>query len=56
VFFHSGMPIEKLHGEMKSKGVLVGREFPPFNDWCRISTGTLEEMERFNTALRSVYA
>jgi histidinol-phosphate aminotransferase len=56
VFFHSGMPIEKLHGEMKSKGVLVGREFPPFNDWCRISTGTFEEMERFNTALRSVYA
>ncbi|GIS06597.1 MAG: hypothetical protein CM15mP109_13530 [Candidatus Dadabacteria bacterium] len=32
---------------MLEKGVRVGRPFPPFYDWCRISTGTSEEVDRF---------
>jgi histidinol-phosphate aminotransferase len=39
---------------MLEKGVIIGRPFPPLNDWCRISTGTLEEVEFFNKALLEV--
>ena len=56
VFFHSGRHIEKLHADMLKEGVMVGRAFPPYEDWCRVSTGTLEEMERFTKALKSVMA
>ncbi|MAJ51116.1 MAG: aminotransferase [Flammeovirgaceae bacterium] len=54
VFFKSGRKIEKLQKQMLEKGIMVGRPFPPFNDWCRISTGTLEEVIRFNDALKKV--
>ena len=55
VFFHSGRPISELHSAMLDKGVRIGRPFPPFFDWCRISTGTMEEMELFSNALISIY-
>ncbi len=54
IFFKSGMDIQQLNTKMKSEGVLVGRPFPPFLDWCRISTGTLEEVDMFNDALKKV--
>ncbi len=41
---------------MLEKGVMIGRAFPPFYDWCRISTGTIEEVQAFNKALISVYS
>ena len=44
VFFESKMHIDELSKKMLEKGVIVGRPFPPFYDWCRISTGTSEEM------------
>ncbi|MDH5598465.1 MAG: aminotransferase class I/II-fold pyridoxal phosphate-dependent enzyme, partial [Cyclobacteriaceae bacterium] len=43
VFFHTGRNITALMEAMKNEGVLIGRPFPPFTDWCRISTGTIEE-------------
>ncbi|MBQ0734390.1 pyridoxal phosphate-dependent aminotransferase [Aquimarina celericrescens] len=55
IFFKSGKDIRTLHKEMMNKGVLIGRPFPPFFDWCRISTGTIEEVISFNKALSSVY-
>ena len=54
VFFKSGMNIIKLQKKMLEKGIIVGRPFPPFNNWCRISTGTPEEVIRFNYALKGV--
>jgi histidinol-phosphate aminotransferase len=30
---------------MMAKGFRVGRAFPPYNDWCRISIGTPDEMK-----------
>lgn len=54
VFFQSGREIISLNGAMRKEGVIVGRPFPPFTDWCRISTGTLEETEKFAAALRRV--
>lgn len=54
VFFKSGMHIKELGEKMLSKGVNIGRPFPPFYDWCRISTGTPEEVNLFSTALKQV--
>jgi histidinol-phosphate aminotransferase len=55
IFFKSGKDIRTLHKEMLEKGVLIGRPFPPFFDWCRISTGTIEEVTLFTQALASLY-
>ncbi|MBL7472611.1 pyridoxal phosphate-dependent aminotransferase [Robertkochia sediminum] len=55
VFFHSGRPIHELHRAMLEQGVQIGRPFPPFTDWCRISTGTAEEVTAFTKALKKVY-
>ncbi|WP_235298870.1 pyridoxal phosphate-dependent aminotransferase [Portibacter marinus] len=56
VFFKSGMDIVKLNEKMRSKGVLVGRPFPPFTDWCRISTGKTEDVEQFCSTIKNVLA
>lgn len=56
VFFRTGKDIVSLNKEMRDNGVLVGRPFPPFMDWCRISTGKMEDMERFGAALKKVLA
>ena len=55
VFFHSGRPINELHRAMMEQGIQIGRPFPPYNDWCRISTGTMEEVNLFSEALKKVY-
>jgi len=54
VFFHTGRPITDLIKEMRDKNVYIGRPFPPLFDWCRISTGTMNDMKSFGTALKSV--
>lgn len=56
IFFKSGRDINTLGKQMLDKGVRIGRAFPPFYDWCRISTGTLEEVKAFNNAIISVYS
>ena len=55
VFFESKRHIDDLSKEMLAKGVRVGRPFPPFYDWCRISTGTSQEVDRFVSAMLEVY-
>ena len=56
VFFESKKHIDQLSAEMLEKGVRVGRPFPPFYDWCRISTGTSEEVDRFIESMLEVYS
>jgi histidinol-phosphate aminotransferase len=56
VFFHTGQPIAQVAKTFADRGVEVGRAFPPFNDWCRISTGTLEEVEVFTTIAKDVFS
>lgn len=51
VFFHAKQDVKKLAENMLAKEVIIGRPFPPFDDWCRISTGTLEEVAFFNKVL-----
>ncbi len=47
IFFHIGKPITEFQPAMEKKGVLVGRPFPPYTDWCRLSMATPDEMGRF---------
>jgi len=55
VFFRSGRDIRELGPAMLQKGVRIGRPFPPFYDWCRVSTGTIEEVEVFRKGMLEVY-
>ncbi len=55
VFFESKKHIDVLSKEMLDNGVIVGRPFPPFYDWCRVSTGTSQEVDKFVSAMLSVY-
>ncbi|MBN3518850.1 histidinol-phosphate aminotransferase family protein [Algoriphagus lutimaris] len=54
VFFHTGRDIVELNKQMADKGFIIGRPFPPLTDWCRISTGTIEEVALYNQAIREV--
>jgi histidinol-phosphate aminotransferase len=54
VFFHTGRPVQQLIGKMADKGVQVGRPFPPLTDWCRISTGKSEDLQKFGEALKQI--
>jgi histidinol-phosphate aminotransferase len=51
VFFKTGMPVEKVQSAMMAKGFRIGRAFPPYTDWCRISIGTPDEMKGCVAAL-----
>ena len=54
VFFKTGRPISEMITAMRKHNVLIGSPFPPFYEWVRISTGTMEDMQRFDQALRKV--
>ncbi len=54
VFFKSGRHISELQKQMLAEKVMIGRPFPPFYDWARISTGTIADVERFGDALKKV--
>ena len=51
IFFHTGIPIEQFQEKMLAKGFRVGRPFPPYLDWCRLSLSTPENMHLFCKAL-----
>jgi histidinol-phosphate aminotransferase len=47
LFVNTGMPASKFREACAEHNVLVGRDFPPYQDeWMRISLGTMDEMER----------
>jgi histidinol-phosphate aminotransferase len=54
VFFHAGMPVEQVQKGMLAKGFMIGRAFPPYTDWVRISIGTPDEMRAVAAALPDV--
>ena len=54
VFFETGKDINALNAAMLKEQVQVGRAFLPYTNWCRVSTGTMEEMQRFGTALKKL--
>jgi histidinol-phosphate aminotransferase len=54
VFFDTGMPVEKVQTAMMTKGFMIGRAFPPYNTWARISIGTPDEMKRVAAVLPEI--
>ncbi len=54
VFFKTGMDISEFNKKMQEQGVRVGRSFPPYTNWCRISTGKLEDMDVLTKAIGDV--
>ncbi|WP_276392374.1 pyridoxal phosphate-dependent aminotransferase [Eudoraea chungangensis] len=54
VFFKTGIPITSFSEQMSAKNIIVGRPFPPLLNWARISTGRLEDVKSFTTALKTV--
>jgi len=56
VFFDTGMPLERFTAAMLERNILVGRLFPPYQSWCRITVGTDPETNAFLSALRAVTA
>jgi histidinol-phosphate aminotransferase len=54
VFFDTGMPLARFTELMKDRNILVGRLFPPYDTWCRITIGTEPEVAAFLDALHSV--
>lgn len=55
VFFKTGRNIREVISALQEEGVQVGRPFPPLMDWCRVSTGRLEEVAEFQKALMKVF-
>lgn len=49
-------PVQPVIDEFKKKGVLVGRPFPPMNQHLRVSIGTPQEMQRFTSGFREIFA
>ena len=55
-FFKTGVHIDEFSKYFKEKGILVGRPFPPYYDWCRISTGKVEDVSKFADTLKKYYS
>ena len=50
-----GRDVSPVAEEFRKRGVLVGRKFPPMNNWLRVSVGTEPEMARFLTAFKEIF-
>ncbi len=53
-FFHAGRPAAEVHKACEARGFLIGRAFPPYHDWVRVSIGTPDEMRAFVKVLPDV--
>jgi histidinol-phosphate aminotransferase len=56
VFFNTGKPLERFTELMHARNILVGRPFPPYDTWCRITIGTEPEVTAFLQALHAIPA
>ena len=53
VYFETSRPHAEVAAALKSAGVLIGRAFPPYDCWVRITIGLPEENRRAQAALRA---
>ena len=54
MFIKTDIDISDFQPAMEKHGVLVGRPFPPFTNWCRLSMAKPEEMQKFNEGFGKV--
>jgi histidinol-phosphate aminotransferase len=52
VFFDTGRPFAEFSQAMQKRGIQIGRPFPPYTTWARVSMGTVENMRAFAAAAR----
>jgi histidinol-phosphate aminotransferase len=52
IFFDAGRPHHEIAAALAAKGIAVGRVFPPYENWVRLSIGLPEE----NTFARQAVA
>ena len=55
VFVQTGLDVAEVGERMKQHSIWVGRPFEPLRDWCRISTGTEQAMDRWGAAMRAEF-
>ena len=53
VFFDAGRPQPTLAAAMRERGVDIGRAYPPYTNWARITIGLPPENRLAQTALRA---
>ena len=46
--------VAPLGPEFQKQGILIGRKFPPMNEWLRVSVGTEDEMNLFMKAFKEI--
>ena len=51
---HVRRQVQPVIDELRARGVLVGRPFPPMVEHLRVSVGTADEMRRFLTAFKEI--
>jgi histidinol-phosphate aminotransferase len=56
VFFDTGMPLTRFAALMAERDILVGRQFAPFDSWCRITIGTEAQVATFLRVLPAISA
>jgi histidinol-phosphate aminotransferase len=54
VFFNAGRPQPALATAFRSRGVEIGRAFPPYDNWARITIGRPEQNKRVQQQLREL--
>lgn len=54
VFFETGMPHENFASSLLRDGIDIGRSFPPYDLWARISIGLPDENAKARTAVRKL--
>lgn len=54
-FIHTGHDVADVSAAMRDAGILIGRPFPPFRDWARVSMAKPEEMEYFVQVYKRLY-
>jgi histidinol-phosphate aminotransferase len=55
IMIELGRDVRTVSGPMVSKGVAVGRPFPPLDTWMRVSIGSAAEMDKFRRVFSEVY-
>jgi len=51
---HIRRPVRSVLGAFRQRGVLVGRPFPPMDDYLRVTVGNADEMGRFMAAFKEI--
>ena len=56
VFFDTGVPIKQFAEFMRHRNIAVGRRFPLYENWCRVTIGTDPQIEAFIEEVRAFRA